>query len=157
MERMLRSSTARTRLEQVTAKYAFPKTSSNSIIRLFEEIVPLEMLDSMSTLQTGYLERRTTRAGKERTFIAGTRIGVQFLYVEHELMGRSPDEIVAAYPHLTLAQVHAALSYCYDHLDEMRREYQEDLAFVEEHRRKQGPGPLAKKLRSDGDGDSLSS
>ena len=115
------------------------------------------MLDSMSTLQTGYLERRTTRAGKERTFIAETRIGVQFVYIEHELMGRSPDEIVAAYPHLTLAQVHAALSYCYDHLDEMRREYQEDLAFVEEHRRKQGPGPLAKKLRSDGDGDSLSS
>lgn len=111
----------------------------------------------MSLVQTSHLERRPTRSGQERTFIAGTRISVQLIYVEHELWGRSPDEIVADYPHLSLPQVHAALSYCYEHLDEMRREYREDQEFVEEARSKHGPGPLARKLKSDGNGDPVSS
>jgi uncharacterized protein (DUF433 family) len=111
----------------------------------------------MSNVQTSHLERRMTRTGGERTFIAGTRVSIQNIYVEHELLGHSPDEIVAAHPHLTLAQVHAALSYCFDHLDEMRREYHEDRDFVEESRRKHGPGPLSKKLNSNGNGDPLPS
>jgi hypothetical protein len=40
---------------------------------------------------------------------------VQDLYVWHELQRRSPDEIVASFPQLTLAQVHGALAYYYDH------------------------------------------
>jgi len=51
--------------------------------------------------------------GKPR--IAGTRIRVQDIYIWHELRGLSADEIVDAYPHLTLADVYAALTYYHDH------------------------------------------
>jgi uncharacterized protein (DUF433 family) len=33
--------------------------------------------------------------------------------------GRSPDQILTEYPQLSLAQVHAALAYYYDHRDEV--------------------------------------
>jgi uncharacterized protein (DUF433 family) len=45
--------------------------------------------------------------GKPR--IAGTRIHVQDIYVWHQLQGQSADEIVANFPHLTLADVYGAL------------------------------------------------
>ena len=37
----------------------------------------------------------------------------------------TPDDIVEAHPHLTLADVHAALAYYYDQQDAIRREWQE--------------------------------
>ena len=52
-----------------------------------------------------------TCGGKAR--IAGTRIRVQDIVFWTE-EGRSPDEIVAAFPHLTLADVYAALAYYHD-------------------------------------------
>jgi uncharacterized protein (DUF433 family) len=36
--------------------------------------------------------------------------------------GKTPEEIRAQYPHLTLGQVHAALAYYYDHTDEIDAE-----------------------------------
>lgn len=47
--------------------------------------------------------------------IAGTRIRVSHIAYRYEREHESPDEIVRAYPHLTLAQVHAALAYYYSH------------------------------------------
>jgi len=89
--------------------------------------------------------------------IAGTRISVQDIYVAHELAGQTPDEIVAAFPHLTLAQVHGALSYCFEHLAEIRGQLQSDQNFVDNLKVQTGPGPLARKLnRAHGDGDSVS-
>ena len=51
--------------------------------------------------------------GKPR--ITGTRIRVQDVFVWHELQGQSPDEIVANFPQLTMADVYAALAYYFDH------------------------------------------
>ena len=45
--------------------------------------------------------------------VAGTRIRVQDIVVRTEL-GDSPDQIVSAYPGVTLADVHAALMYYHD-------------------------------------------
>ena len=50
--------------------------------------------------------------GKPR--IAGHRITVQDVVVWHERMGKSVDEIATEY-NLTLADVHAALAYYFDH------------------------------------------
>ena len=47
--------------------------------------------------------------GKPR--IAGHRIRVQDIAAWHEFQGMSPDQIVAGYPQLSLADVHAALAY----------------------------------------------
>ena len=84
--------------------------------------------------------------GKPR--IAGHRIRVQDVVVWSEHCGLTPDEIVSRYPQLTLGDVHAALAYYFDHLDEVRRDMQEDDQFVAELKAKLGPGPLAKKLLS---------
>ena len=53
-----------------------------------------------------------------KPWIAGTRICVSDVVLWTE-QGRSPDEIVADFPHLTLADVYAALAYYYDHQAEI--------------------------------------
>lgn len=64
--------------------------------------------------------------------IKGTRIRVAQVAIEYERLGWSPDEIVRAHPHLTLAQVHDALSYYYENIDEMNAEIIRDEQVVEE-------------------------
>jgi len=71
--------------------------------------------------------------GKPR--IAGTRIKVSLIYLL-TVDGMSPDDIVAAYPHLTLGDVHAALAYYFDHVEAINNEIREDDLYVEEFRRR---------------------
>lgn len=105
-----------------------------------------------------HIESRSNRDGQVRAFVAGTRIKVQNVYVLSELQGKSPDEIVAAYPNLTLAQVHAALSHYFDHMDEIHAELQQDADFIAQLRANTGPGPLEQKLKGmDASRDSVSS
>lgn len=78
--------------------------------------------------------------------IAGTGIRVWEIYVLHERQGRSPDEIIAAYPHISLADVHAALAYYWDNKDEIERQMKEADEFVDQLKAANGPGPLARKL-----------
>jgi uncharacterized protein (DUF433 family) len=56
--------------------------------------------------------------------ITGTRIRVSQIIVMTE-QGMSADEIVSHFPHLTLSQVHAALSYYHDHRREIDHEIRE--------------------------------
>lgn len=65
-----------------------------------------------------------------RPRIVGTRVRVQDVVVCYELQGMMPDEIVAGYPHVTLADVHAALAYYHDHRDTIRRHIQDDEEFA---------------------------
>ena len=57
--------------------------------------------------------RRPDISGGE-PIIRGTRITVRHI-VERVQAGQTVEDIVAALPHLTVAQVHDALSYYYDH------------------------------------------
>src|SRR5262245_45370579 len=57
--------------------------------------------------------------------ILGHRIKVKHVAIWYERMGLSPDEIVSSHPGITLAQVHAALAYYYDHRDEIDRSIRE--------------------------------
>jgi uncharacterized protein (DUF433 family) len=70
--------------------------------------------------------------GKPR--IRGHRIKVQHVVIWHERMGLSPDEIVLAHPGLTLSDVHAALTYYWDHREEIEAEIQADREFAEKLR-----------------------
>jgi uncharacterized protein (DUF433 family) len=65
--------------------------------------------------------------GKPR--IAGTRIRVQDVVLLTE-QGNSPDEIVSAYPHLSLAAVHAALSFYHDNQEAIDQQINESREFV---------------------------
>ena len=70
-----------------------------------------------------------TCGGRPR--IAGSRIRVQDIVVWHEVHGLSADEIVSQFPGLTLADVHAALTYYHDHREEIRQHMRDAEAFVE--------------------------
>ena len=88
-------------------------------------------------------------SGKPR--IAGTRIRVQDIVAQHDFHGMSADEIVSGYPHLSLADVYAALAYYHDHRDEIDRQIKEDEEFVEQFRVKyfdQRPGKDADSVSS---------
>ena len=90
-----------------------------------------------------------------RPRIAGHRIRVQDIVLWHETLGWSPDDIVARYPQITLANVHAALAYYFDHVGEIRHAIAEDRRFAEELRQRT-PSKLAAKLEKlacDGSGD----
>jgi uncharacterized protein (DUF433 family) len=92
-----------------------------------------------------------------RPCIAGSRVRVQDVYVWHELQHMSPAAIVAeAAPQLTLSDVYAALSYCLDHLAEIRAEV--ELEAQEYDRAKQAaPSRLMfNPSDHDGNGNSLS-
>ncbi len=56
------------------------------------------------------------------------------LIAELERQGKTADEIVALYPHLTHAQVYDALAYYYDNKEEIDRFLQENTS---EHLRRQ--------------------
>lgn len=62
--------------------------------------------------------------------IAGTRIRVIDIVIEYEKLGYTPDEIVNAHPHLSLAQVHDALSYYYENRKEMDERITQDKRFI---------------------------
>ena len=88
--------------------------------------------------------------------IAGTGIRVQDVYVWHELQGMSADEIVNAYPHLTLSGVYAALAYYFDHVQEIRQQMEQGRERAEAIMQN-NPPKLPKKLAAkDADADSLS-
>lgn len=66
--------------------------------------------------------------------VGGRRVRVQDVVILDEEAGLSPDEICEQLP-LTLAEVHAALSYYYDHREEVRREIAESEQAAERFRR----------------------
>jgi uncharacterized protein (DUF433 family) len=79
--------------------------------------------------------------------ILGHRVKVRHVAVWHEQGGMTPAEIVATYPTLTLAQVHAALAYYYDHGEEIQAAIAAEDRFVEEAKAQSGPSLLQEKLR----------
>lgn len=69
-----------------------------------------------------------------RPRIAGSRIQVKHLAIMHERQGMSASEIVAEFPHLTLADVYAALAYYHDHREALNAEIAADRAWCEAKR-----------------------
>jgi uncharacterized protein (DUF433 family) len=81
--------------------------------------------------------------------IAGTRIKVKHVYTWIERMGMTPSQVVAEYPHLTLAQVHAALAYYQTHRDEIHQDLENEEKLVAELKARMGPSKLQERLARD--------
>jgi len=92
-----------------------------------------------------HIELRANRDGNPRAYIAGTRVRVQDIFAQAEIHGRTADEIVEGLPHLTLGQVHAALSYLHDHRGEILQEMREDEALTNVLRASSGPSLLGRR------------
>ena len=74
--------------------------------------------------------------GKPR--IAGHRITVQHIVIWHERMGLSADEIASTHG-LSLAEIYAALTYYYDHRQEIDEAILADESYVVELRKQIKP------------------
>lgn len=86
----------------------------------------------MKTLDQHIQVTPGTAGGKPR--ITGRRITVQDIVIWHDRMGLSADEIAAEHE-LSLADIHAALAYYFDHRDEVDQGIEESAAFVEAQRK----------------------
>jgi uncharacterized protein (DUF433 family) len=60
--------------------------------------------------------------------IMGTKTPVKMIALDHIVRGYSPAEIHFQYPYLSLAQIHAALSYYFAHQDRVDAEIAHDEA-----------------------------
>ena len=85
----------------------------------------------MSTLSYPHISLDPTICGG-KPCIAGRRVRVMDVVIEHESHGSSPEEICRAFAGLTLAEVHAALAYFYDHSEQIRQEIDDELRAEEE-------------------------
>ena len=85
-----------------------------------------------------------------RPRVAGRRITVQNIALWHERLGLTPDEIAAEHD-LTLADVHAALAYYFDHREETDRAIEEDRAWIAAVRQRMS-SPLRGKVGRRGAG-----
>jgi uncharacterized protein (DUF433 family) len=81
-------------------------------------------------------------------WIDDTNVKVIEVVLDKLAHGSSPEEIHLQYPHLSLAQIHAALSYYYDHQQGFDAAIEEQLRRVEAMAAQVGESPLRKRLRA---------
>lgn len=82
--------------------------------------------------------------------IAGSRIKVMHLVMEKMANGWGPEQLQEQFPHLSLAQIHAAFAYYYDHQDEVDAQIKRTGEEVERMRLEAGRSTLGARLRRDG-------
>ncbi|MBL7184098.1 MAG: DUF433 domain-containing protein [Anaerolineae bacterium] len=80
--------------------------------------------------------------------IAGTSMKVIELVLGKMAYGWSPEELHFQHPYLTLGQIYSALAYYWDHQEELNRDIEWRLQFVDQVRRAMEPSPLVARLRA---------
>jgi uncharacterized protein (DUF433 family) len=86
-----------------------------------------------------------------RAWIKGTPYRVLDIAIDHIVHGFSPEEIqYQHYGEPTLAQLHAALSYYYEHQDKLDAQLEREVRDFEALRAKAGQSPVVKRLRAEG-------
>jgi uncharacterized protein (DUF433 family) len=83
-------------------------------------------------------------------WISGANTKVIEVVLDKTACGYGPEEIHQQYPHLSLAQIHAALSYYYDHQAELDADIKRRYEEVEERRKRAVDSPVVRKLREMG-------
>jgi uncharacterized protein (DUF433 family) len=83
-------------------------------------------------------------------WIDETNVKVIEVVLDKLAHGSSPEEMHLQYPHLSLAQIHAALAYYYDHKAELDAEIQRRLDEAERLRASPGESPVVKRLHAAG-------
>lgn len=87
------------------------------------------------------------RVDKSRVaWIDDTNVKVVEVMLDHLAYGHSPEEIHLQHPHLSLAQIHAAFTYYFDHQAALDAELARRYARARALRGKAGPQPARKKL-----------
>ena len=79
-------------------------------------------------------------------WIDDTNVKVIEVIVDHLAYGHSPEEVHLQHPHISLAQIHSAFAYYFDHRDELDAEIARRHRAVELTRAKATGQPSRKKL-----------
>jgi uncharacterized protein (DUF433 family) len=83
-------------------------------------------------------------------YITGTKMKVLQIVLEKQNWGLTPEEIHAGHPHLSLAEVYAALTYYYDHQEEVDAQMAQSDAEYEELRTTAGESPFVARMHFEG-------
>lgn len=97
----------------------------------------------MTAVIESYIEIDENRVA----WIANTKVKVIEIALDKLAHGSSPEELHFQCPHLSMAQIHAALAYYYDHQEELDAEILQRLGEVKELAARQADSPLQQKLR----------
>ncbi len=81
-------------------------------------------------------------------WIEGAKVKVMEVVLDHLAYGWSADQIHEQHPHLTLAQIHAALAFYYDRQAEFDAQIESDLKSLQQLRFTAGESNLQKRLRT---------
>jgi uncharacterized protein (DUF433 family) len=90
-------------------------------------------------------------------WISGTRVKVIEVALDKLAHGSSPEEMAFQYPHLSLAQIHAALAYYYEHQRELDADIQRRWLEVKALAAQETDSPLQRRLRECGSSDECAS
>ncbi len=102
----------------------------------------------MAVAETAYKHITLDEQGTAR--IAGTRIKVILLVEAQQANGWNAEQLQEQYPFLTMGQIHSALAYYWDHKEEIDRDIEEELEFVDQMRSQTEPPPFIARLRAQG-------
>ncbi len=78
--------------------------------------------------------------------ISGTTMKVVELVREHLAHHWSPESLQEQHPYLTMAQIHSALAFYWDHKAELDQDIQRRREYAERMRAKAAPSPFKKRL-----------
>jgi uncharacterized protein (DUF433 family) len=83
-------------------------------------------------------------------WIEGTKTKVIEVALTKIASGLNPEDLQAELPHLSLAQVYAALAYYYAHKEELDAEIARRKQWAEEMAAQAGESPFAERMRATG-------
>ena len=87
---------------------------------------------------------------ERRAWIDDTNIKVVEVVLDHLAYGSSAEEMHYQHPHLSLAQIYAALAYYYDHRPEFDEQVEESCRRAETLAAASDDSPLRRRLRAAG-------
>lgn len=85
--------------------------------------------------------------GRGVAWIDETNVKVTEVVLDQMAHRSSPEEIHLQYPHLSLAQIHAAFAYYHDHRAELDAQIERGAQEYERLRAEAGESPLEKRLK----------
>lgn len=100
----------------------------------------------MSTVKTKHIHLDD----RGRAWIDDTNVKVIEVVLDKLSHGWSSEEIKFQHPHLSLAQIHAALSYYYDHKKKLDVKIERELEEVEAMAARAKNSPLRRRLKTMG-------
>jgi len=112
------------------------------------EIVFNESLTYLPLVVTNEPNLHVQLDKKGVAWVDGRNVKVIELILDHQTYSNSPEEIALEYPDLSLAQVHAAFSYYYDHQEALDADLKGRYVNVEALRAQQRQAFSRKKLNA---------